>query len=540
MIYDRIFILISLQLGGKYKLNKTNDRKGLALSIVYRVLGVLGITAVFVGILYAMRNILFLPLTTNLMLFCLFVSQVLSLISCTVGLCESLYTSKDNPILLAYPARHSEVFYSKLAVFYIAEFMKNLYFLLPIIIAFGIMLKVTVWYWVFGLVMLVLLPLLATLFGAVVSIPLMYIKKALKKLPFIYVVLILALAVGIFLVAKWLADYLDAHPIRIRALYASFVYRALLFVDSVSNYTLFYRCVTNVMFANKILLNMVILMAVIVTLGAIALLLSRPLFFRMTSMQGSTTKTKIKHTVSKRDRRKSVFATFAKKELLLALRNPGQILSNYALVMVLPCILYILNIIFSTIQLTPTGNVLVFVINLFLCLVMVTASNGQSATSLSVEGSEFVLLKTAPSKTYLIAWTKVLINFIISMLFVILTGVILYLLKSIDGQDALLLIGIVALVDAGHILWSFQIDLCNPQLRDYASSGNLQNNTNISKSIFVGFMVAVIVSLLCVFFYNDNANTYIVKVFGICVAFLVARIFLFSSNLKCHFKDIEF
>ena len=73
-----------------------------------------------------------IPKTHELITFVIFFLQILSIVASTSGLSKTLYKGKDNPILLAYPARHFEVFLSKLLVFYIYEFFKSLFILLPL------------------------------------------------------------------------------------------------------------------------------------------------------------------------------------------------------------------------------------------------------------------------------------------------------------------------------------------------------------------------------------------------------------------------
>lgn len=68
-------------------------------------------------------------MTKDFLLFVLALSQYVGIAVTTIGLKRALYDSNDNAILFAFPAKHSEVFYSKLAVFYIGEFSKSLFFL---------------------------------------------------------------------------------------------------------------------------------------------------------------------------------------------------------------------------------------------------------------------------------------------------------------------------------------------------------------------------------------------------------------------------
>ena len=63
---------------------------------------------------------------------------LLSVITDTVGLMKSLYLSRDNSVLLTYPATPSLIFLSKLVTYYVYELRKSFMFTVPMFIAYGI------------------------------------------------------------------------------------------------------------------------------------------------------------------------------------------------------------------------------------------------------------------------------------------------------------------------------------------------------------------------------------------------------------------
>ena len=63
---------------------------------------------------------------------------IVSVISATASLTKSMYYSYDNPVLLTLPCRPTQVYFSKLIVFYIYELIRNLSFMVPLFLAFGL------------------------------------------------------------------------------------------------------------------------------------------------------------------------------------------------------------------------------------------------------------------------------------------------------------------------------------------------------------------------------------------------------------------
>jgi hypothetical protein len=91
------------------------------------------------------------------------------------------------------------------------------------------------------------------------------------------------------------------------------------------------------------------------------------------------------------------------------------------------------------------------------------------------------LLKTAPSDTTKIAWAKITLNILFSW---VVIGISFILFQSalpvFPSADIWQLFVFVVLINSGHILWSFQMDILKPSLSDYAQTGSLSGNKNMS------------------------------------------------------------
>ncbi|MBE0701495.1 MAG: hypothetical protein IH571_07390, partial [Acholeplasmataceae bacterium] len=164
-----------------------------------------------------------------------------------------------------------------------------------------------------------------------------------------------------------------------------------------------------------------------------------------------------------------------------------------------------------------------------------------SSTAITTEGYEFVLLKTAPSNTSQVAWAKMTFNLIFSSIVIFLSFILFqWALPVFPVQNIWLLFLLVLLINSGHILWSFQIDILDPKLSDYASTGSLSGNKNVTKSIAIGFTISLLFSAVAaILFIFARAFAWpIMLVFA--TVFLGLRLYLFNSYLKAFFIDIEF
>lgn len=536
-MFRRLFILTMIQLSSKMKLKITNQKKFIA-NLALRLLGLVVVTVVMIFMLYFLNNVLYIPVNVYFIIFVLFVTQLTSIIACTTGLMVDLYASKDNAILLSFPAKHDEVFTSKLLVFYINEFLKNLSFLVPLLIAFGVISALPLTFYLNIFSMILILPLLPVLLAAIISIPIMYIRQFLQTRNVVTLVLLITFGVFVFLGLTGLLDEIPT-PIRIVALYNKFVTSLTVFMQSSAKYALIYANIGRLLFGINVLSNYGIVFGVLLVLIALVVLISRPLFFNLASHTSEYAVTK-KHKGSNKVS-KNLFWTFFKKEFTISIRSSNEMLSNYVLLILFPFVVYVLNYIYIGIDRSTFGTKLVIAFDIMISLLLVTASNTASATAISVEGAEFVLLKTAPSDTKKMAWAKVAFNMIASTFIILLIFVLFQLsLPQFSPTDIWLMFIVVVFVNSGHILWSFQIDLLNPKLSDYAATASLTNNENVSKSIVIGLVLSIIFGGISAFLLIENYATGWLRIILLAFAFLVIRFYLFSNFLKVYFREIEF
>ena len=541
-MFRRIKILTLLQLSDRIKLKKSGSIKGLVAKIGITAFTLIAITAICTGLIYLLCNLMSIPKNTGLITFVIFFLQIMSVITCTSGLLKTLYLGKDNAILLSYPAHHVEVFLSKLLVFYIYEFIKGIFITLPLLIGFGIIYNIfSVVYILMVILCVVLLPLFPVLIGAFLTMPILFINRFLNK----FVVLKGALAVGalggLFYVVYKVMELIPV-PLRIVALYNSFIMKLTEFITSVNSYSLFYANIGKMLTNQNVGINFLIVLAVLVGLIVLVASLAMPLYFGLASKSSEQANVK-KHRGGNKAHNNTFF-TFVKKEWLLSIRNLSDFIGNYAFMFATPYVAFIMASIYSAVDRNILGHQMTIIFITFLILILSAASNTSSALAITKEGSEFVLLKTAPANTTNMAWAKIFFNIIFSSIMIVVSFLVVILFCDRIENSNLLWIMMVAvlLINAGLIFWSFQIDIMHPHLREYASSNDESSFNNAAESIKVGLIVSLIFSVLSLLFIINNNNIYLLwlEIVGVALVFLIARTYLFNSYLKNIFPDIEF
>ena len=541
-MFKKLKILTLLQLSDRVKIKKDLTIAKKIGQIGKTLLGMLVSFGIFSVLFYAVFGLIKFKASENLLTLVIFATQVLSIISCTVSLSDTLYISKDNQMLMTYPVKHIFIYISKLLVVYILELYKSLMFTFPLFMAYGLMAGgiLNVNYVVSLVFFSIFLPLVPVLIGAIVSIPVVLISKLLKRVPFIKGVMTVAIFVGLALLTGLVVKLLP-DEIRLVALWNSFLKAFEGVVANVNKFSLYSMFVGRALYSNQPVLNNIYFYLTLLGVLTVGIALSLPLFFKLASSAQENSIDK-KHS-SRNVVHKSTFFTFMRKELLLSIRNMNDFSSNYLFLFVMPFVLILMTSIYVRIDRNPLGYSMTYAFCGLLALLMLSASNTASATAISSEGTEFALLKTAPGKTSNIVWAKVLINGILSFISLVISFILLglFLGDKVNTGQLWLEFTFVVLIDIGLILWSIQLDILNPSMKEYATTQNRGDVKNFSTSITIGIVASVIFSsiMIVLFWVSSNLLINTVILVGLGLLFVGGRIYLLINYINTYFHEIE-
>ena len=541
-MFKTLKILTLLQLSEKIKLKReTTFSQKLGIvgkSFFHTVISYV----VLVLLCFLLFNILFVRISVLLLTFVLFIMQLLSIVTSTVSMTDSLYLSKDNYLLMTYPVKHSHIYISKLLVAYILELRRGVQFTLPLLLAYATINTnlLTFNYVLASIIYSVLLPLFPVLIGALLSIPVALGKKFIKKYTIIQILGTIALFVSLFLITQGIINALPENFSVVRN-YDDFLDGLDTFYMSVNRFSTYVGCLGELLYGKNIFINYLLIIAILIVIGVVSIASSVYVYFKIAS---SASESSIqKNHSSKNKAHKSTFLTFMRKEMTLSIRNIGNFASDYFFLFILPFVLMIVSSIYVRVDRTLLGECMTYGFIGMIALIMLSASNTASATAISSEGTEFCLIKTAPGKTSNIVWSKILINFLISTIFLALTFALLsYTLDGYVELSKLWLVFVyVILIDLGLILWSIQLDILNPKLKEFANSQNKSEIQNFAHSITIGCIASIIFSAALIVLYLINFSIAVLAAIlvGIGIVFVLFRLYFLINYMNAYFDDIQ-
>ena len=535
--YKRLKCLVLLQAGEKKRLSKTKETKYRLLGALLKVLAFVAVTGILYALMWFFKTQFRFTLNKTTLISIIFFTQVLSAFSVALTSSKLIFGQKENSMLLVYPCKHSEIFISKMIIYIGKEIKKNLFFLLPLLLSFAIVVKATVVYYFFILPIWFMLCLFPVFLGTAFSVVIANAKKFLKKHVLINTLLLIVAFIGLFFLVDYVINFIP-RPIRLVAIYGKFIKGVSDFLQKATKFALFYNFVGNVLFNQNLFLNLIILVATLIGIIAFCCVAVMPFFFKTASSTAeNSTKSKTRKSLGKP---KSLFTTFLNKEFKLLFRSSDNLNGAISTVMVFPILIYVLNFILAGIVTNELGDFMTIAFNVMIITSLLSIYNSTAASAISSEGEGFTLLKIAPSNTMKVCYAKMLVICFVNLLAIIISSVVVFYVSKLKVIDLILMIATILLISTGNVMWNFELDVYSPKIGEYIVKGeSYTDNPNISKAVFIGFIVSTFAGLLSLLLLFDGYITGWIRIILLAIAFIVIRLYLLSSNLKAYFRDIQ-
>lgn len=542
--------LCKMQLKDRINLSFLKSVKQTIFKVVLSLLKFALITAViYFGfyILSYLRLVSLLPgVPENLFEVIFTCLMLLSIIVCSFGLVKTLYFAKDNFMLLTMPVDRTKVFLSKLIVFYIYEFIRNLNYFLPLLVAYGLINKMPFYYFFWLVLAMFIITLIPVCIGALLSIPLMYIQNFVKSYKFLeytlVVVLIAGVSVGLILVINsipanfdligtWGTTFWNIQNFlnTFNKIFMPFTWMSIAIVGKRYG-------ISNNLFRLEQWISILIILGGLAIIFGLTYLLVRPMYFHMASTPFEYKKDKVTKTIP--NKKQNAFWSGVVKDFKLNFRTPSKFYSLVAVIIGLPTSIFLLNKIYSAMDTRLTGTNMSIAFNILLILLIALSSNTMLAHVYSEEGNARYQLKTNPKPQMNSLVSKLVINVIGMTLSILITVIIFASFLKINVLNTILIFVFIESLYLGHMLHSVELDIMNPQTQRYQTEGDNLSNPNDIKSVIFAFLISIIFALITYFLISENMNIVWTKVMLVAVVYMLIRTWLFVNKVKVYYKEV--
>ncbi len=546
----RAFItLVKMQLKEKMDMSYLRSKRQLIFKLAWLFIEFAGITAVVTAIFYFIKILNLFSLVHDIPVSVIsigfMVMLLLSLVTDTIGLMKSLYFSKDNTVLLTFPAKPSLVFLSKLVVYYIYELRKSFMFTIPMFIAYGIAKGYSFYYYPWLILMFILISTAPVLMAALLSIPSMFIYVFLCRVRVLQYILYSAAALfGILLlwelislipkninfIESWgdtyweIQAFLHGYTETFAPIYA--------FTELIVGRTV---GLTSVVFHSNTLENLLILIGVMIGLLVLCFVISKPLFYRMASTPFEFKK---KNAINeKKNCKLPPFLSAVKKEFTIGLRSNSFIKLGGVLMVIMPMAIFLLNKLYAAMNTRHLGTQMTICFSVVIILLILLMTNIDMASVYSRDGSSSYLNKIQPAPYGMLLVSKLVFPMIIALASTVFTVIIFAGEAKLGSTDALMIGTSVYAVYIAHLFTSAESDIANPQYEQYATFNDQANNPNETKSGISAIIFAVVLFIIAIFLTSRSDPTAWIKVAAVSVIFAAFKIFTYFANIKAFYKE---
>ncbi len=540
--------LVAMQLKDKLDFSFFKSWKQTLFKTIFALIKFALITAVIYVAFYLISMLRFVDLNAGIpdkfLLIIFTVMMTLSILGCTIGLVKSLYFAKDNQLLLTMPTNRVNIFFSKLIVYYLYELIRNIYFYLPLFFAFGLINGYPIYFYLWLVVAILVLTAVPVVVGALLSIPAMYICNFFRNFKILqYTTIVVLIALGVWavvslinlipanfdIVASWGTIFWDVQDFM-----TSFATKALPFAVMLRMVVgLRYGMSLTLLDGTQWLYLGIVIASVAVLLG-VCYLIVRPLFFKIASSPFEYKRViEIgKHTNFQR----RTFLSAVNKETLLNLRTPDKMYSLFGVAVGMPIAILLLNKIFSAMDTRLSGTFMTITFNILMIMLFALSSSTTMAKVYSEEGASAYLMKTNPQPYYKSLIAKLVPNAVVMTISILATCIVYGNFANSLVSIPLLFVSVECLY-LGHLLWSAELDIMNPQNAQYATTGTHTNNPNEIKSTIYTFALSIIFAFMAYFILGEGTKAFWIKASIVSAIFLGFRIYFYLTKIKVYYKE---
>ena len=542
--------LVMMQYKNKVDFSFLRSKKQTIFKVVYSLLQFILLTAIIylVFMLVVSLGLFSFIKTLNFRVFLVVMTVLIAItfISCLINVTQTLYFSKDNQVLLTMPVTANQLFNSKLIVILIYELIKNITYLWPFMLAYGLIMGLGVGYYLWSLLAVVILTLVLIAICSLLSIPTMYFAILFKKHRILDIVLSVvalgALVYGVVygislipadidLVRDWgriyweLQDFLASFA----SIFVVFDY-LLQFMTGMSYATYNFNLATP---SNGI--TILILLGIIVVCMALVYLIVRKLFLRMASNPFEYRKKTIKHF--RKNQKLPAFVSSVKQEDRHIWRTPSILYGIIAIALITPIAVFFENQIIAAMDTRILGKYMLIAFNILIMLLLTLSSNISLASIYSKEGNSAYLNKVNPTR-YFVPLTGKLVFYALCMIFSLIAScVVASMYANLSPTNTIMLTVAVVFVYLAHLAWSVELDVMNPQNEQYQTSGEHQRNPNELKSTIIAFATAFLFAFFAYFLLNEDVTVVYSKLLFIGFAYLLIRAYLLFTRISLYYKE---
>ena len=479
---------------------------------------------------------------------------VIFLFMCFLGTTSTikvLYYKGDNEILMRYPVSGTEVFISKTLFLIITQFAITAVVVTPFLLGYAETMQLGNDFYKMIPVSVLFMMFIPFLLSNILAIPIMHLTNKIRNKFGLIIVGLAVLVTLMFAVYMLLFDKMVTFMNDTE--FSVFSDAFVQVIKDVAMYLIPMKYFADVLVGHELYIAYPVLIGLFGLSLAGTILVIVKLYpktiLNNIEVEGSAFKHKTKN------RRSPIFVALLRKEFLQVFRSVNYSFQYFVLACAMPVMVYFCNNITMQLGKDQIGEQIALGMTLLVMLIFATVITSFSATSVSREGDNFYHTKVAPVSITKQLFVKFFMYLIVSVLANgICVGVLMFT-KQVEIGVGIWVFVIVEAIAIGLTLTSMRFDIRRPYFNLSGEGEVVNNNTSTTSSVVLGFVVALVEGVLCMFLSFLAADGFTITISaeqefviteslmywvcsGFALIFLLASIFNYTFKLKKTYDKI--
>ena len=531
----QIWKLLKLQIDNRYDLFKKKKFKYFIAGAIRYLFIMASITLILSLILSRIIFYLSIQVNEQVVSMVLAFTQILTFGFAVVSIIKNLFLSKDNELLIVLPITFNQLFVSKIIILYISELVFSVLYIVPIFLAVGLISQMSFLYYIMIIIALPILPIFPLVIASLMSIPIMFIFRWLKKHTVISVISILLIVITAFvLYMLFIMQISGAFNIAEKQIETSLAINKWISENGkIFGYFWLAKC----WFSIKYIYFLLVFLAISLALLFLSLLFIKPLFFKIATISNENTLEIFQRP--KPFKKRSQFFELLLNEARSIFRSPAYIFQYLLFPIFMPVIVFTYDKLLTTISVNQVGQSMILGSHVLVLSIVALMSSMMSSSAISREGSNFYLAKTTPVNFYKQVFAKCLFNAIFTVGALFITCITTLILSDIPPLFVVFTTISTIILSVGHICHSFDMDLQKPILDWYDNSEISKMSHSTTKSIIYALLLSIVMCFVVIYCLRKSMIVSIVTLLVISVIYCGSRIYLLFLRTEYYYNKME-
>ncbi|MEG2456422.1 MAG: hypothetical protein RSB08_01220 [Clostridia bacterium] len=460
-----------------------------------------------------------------------FIIFIVGIFSGAKAINYAIFEADDLKILMVLPIKSTTLFVSKMLYIYFKQIAVSIFTIVPINVAFAIVVPQGGQFITMTAIMCLIFPLLTLIVSSVICLPMFYVKRFVQN-KYLMSLLIVTTLLGIAFwgyseILQFIKQIMISGDI-------AFFFNEKIMTDiiNITKYLFPSNIIANVLLGINLGKNLAIILCFALVGTVLGGLVVNALFSSAIKMRAKSSFRPIFNVSKLKHKQHSLIGALFNKEFNQIYRTPDYAFSYFSTAIIMPLMVYFCmsigkDLLQSLIFIESNLELAILVVLMFSVL-----TNTFCATNISREGKAFYAMKTMPISQQSIVFSKILFCSIISIVTVGISCLIVGIAGYTSALETVFLLFIAILISEAQICFATRNDFNHPRFLYEDDAEVKESNSTISTVIVLGLFIAAVLggmNLYISVFYGARGGAEKAQLISMLVLSLLSLIVFFAS-----------